>query len=78
MRRTTIMIPDDLKARAERRARRTGTSLGGLVRESLEAALRGSPPVEEDPFWTDEAVFDGSTPKDLAARHDVYLYGDEP
>jgi predicted DNA-binding protein len=78
MKRTTVMIPEDLKTRAERRARRTGSSLGALVRESLEAALREPVAAAEDPLFADRAVFRGSLPKDLAAEHDTYLYGDEP
>jgi hypothetical protein len=78
MKRTTVMIPEDLKARAERRARRTGVSFGSLVRDSLQAALREPVPAAEDPFLSDAAVYRGAVPRDLSARHDHYLYEEEP
>ena len=31
-----------------------------------------------DPFFADDVVFQGKTPKDLALKHDDYLYGDRP
>ncbi len=77
MKRTTVMIPDDLKNRASRRASSVGISLGGFIRESLERALRADTTVmNDDPFLTDNAVYEGSTEVDLAQNHDKYLYGD--
>jgi hypothetical protein len=32
-------------------------------------------PPHDDPFLADKRVFRGKTPKDLAANHDRYLYG---
>jgi hypothetical protein len=32
---------------------------------------------EDDPLFLDNAIFDGTTPEDLASNHDRYLYGDE-
>ncbi len=79
MKRTTIMLPDDLKIRAHRRAKSIGVSLGELIRESLEVIL--SHPDEkkltEDPLFADDAVYDGKTPKDLSRNHDQYLYGEK-
>ena len=83
MKRTTIMLPDELKIRAINRANRKGISLGGFIRESLETALDtyngNSPENDVDPFFTDVAVYDGQTPSDLSEKHDDYLYstGDE-
>ena len=78
MRRTTVMIPEDLKNRASRRASSTGISLGGFIRESLERALRADTTVmNDDPFLTDNAVYKGDTEVDLAQNHDIYLYGEE-
>ncbi len=37
MKRKTIMLPDDLKEKGMRRARRRGISQGELIRESLGA-----------------------------------------
>lgn len=79
MERTTVMLPPDLKMRAERRARDMGISLAELIRESLETMLSGSdkdrPMV--DPLFADDAVYAGKTPEDLSVNHDRYLYGDK-
>ncbi len=80
MNRTTIMLPPDLKARAERRARDRGISLGELIRQSLATALTaaGTPRLASDPLFADDATWDGDTPPDLSAEHDRYLYGVPP
>jgi Ribbon-helix-helix protein, copG family len=76
MKRTTIMLPDDLKERGMRKARRRGISLGELIRESLQAHV-DSPDIQptEDPLYEDDAVFKGKAPRDFAKNHDRYLYG---
>jgi len=77
MKRTTVMLPLELKARAENKARERGLSFGEVVRESLsryvrdEGAGRGG-----DSLLADDAVFGGPTPPDLAAEHDRHLYDD--
>jgi len=75
MRRTTVMLPGELRRRAFRRAKERGVSLGILVRESLDSTL---PPAPEnaaaDAFFADRAVFGGKAPRDLARDHDRYLY----
>ncbi len=77
MKRTTVMIPEDLKIRASKRANEVGISLGGFIRESLEKALKSNPASSlDDPFLNDNAVFGGDTPVDLALDHDKYLYED--
>ena len=77
MNRTTIMLPQDLKHRAFRHARNRGLSLGELIRKSLERWLKGEAvPAEEDPFWDDQTIYKGRTPRDLAKKHDRYLYDD--
>ena len=77
MKRTTVMIPEDLKNRASKRAISTGISLGGFIRESLERALRADiAEMHDDPFLTDNTVYEGNTEVDLAQNHDKYLYGD--
>lgn len=79
MLRTTIMLPEDLKATAQRYARRQGMSLGDLIRESLQQRLlqETGESRTQDPLFADQAVFEGDAPGDLASRHDDYLY-DEP
>lgn len=77
MKRTTVMIPEDLKIRASRRANAVGISLGEFIRESLEKALKSIPAGSiDDPFLNDNAVYGGDTPVDLALDHDKHLYED--
>ncbi len=81
MQRTTIMLPHELKMRAQQLAQRDGVSLGDLIRRALEAWLRSprdSPTAaDEDPLFADDAVWTGDVPIDLARDHDRHLYGDE-
>ena len=79
MKRTTVMLPDDLKTRAHQRAREMGTSLGELIRESLESMLRFSDEenISEDSLFADDAVYEGQLPEDISQSHDRYLYGEE-
>jgi len=77
MKRTTIMLPEDLRRRALFRAKQTGVSLGELIRDSLDAALpKVTHDAERDPLFED-VIFDGPAPADLSANHDQYLYDDE-
>ncbi|MGD8331959.1 MAG: CopG family transcriptional regulator [Acidobacteriota bacterium] len=76
MKRTTVMLPADLKTRAMRVARERGISFGELLRRALEATVQAPPDEYEDPVFADAAVFEGSAPADLAAEHDGYLYGE--
>ncbi len=77
MKRTTVMIPEDLKIRATRRANSVGISFGEFIRESLERALKyDTAGTLDDPFLTDNAIYEGDTPVDLAQNHDKFLYGD--
>ena len=66
------MLPPELQRQAAQAARKRGISLGELVRQSLvrETAVT----YQTDPFWTATAVFH-SGQSDLAANHDVALYG---
>jgi hypothetical protein len=77
MKRTTIMLPEDLRRRALFRAKQTGVSLGELIRDSLDAALPNvTYDAERDPLFED-VIFDGPAPADLSANHDKYLYDRE-
>ena len=77
MRRTTVMLPEELRRRAISRARQRGVSLGELIRESLDAAM---PAVDyeagPDALFAD-VVFDGPAPRDLSTRHDEHLYDED-
>jgi hypothetical protein len=78
MKRTTIVLPPNLKIQAERHAGQLGISLGELIRQSLTSRLSSlRQPRNSDPFLADTAVFSGPSPKDLAENHDRYLYGDQ-
>lgn len=77
MKRTTIMLPDDLRQRALFRARQKGVSLGELIRDSLNAALPNlTYDARLDPLFED-VIYDGPAPADLSTSHDRYLYDDE-
>ncbi|MGH9365659.1 MAG: CopG family transcriptional regulator [Thermoanaerobaculia bacterium] len=77
MKRTTIMLPEDLRRRALFRAKQRGVSLGELIRDSLDAALPDViDDMHRDPLFED-VVFDGPAPADVSANHDKYLYDDE-
>jgi hypothetical protein len=78
MQRTTIMLPNDLKARALRRAKELGVSFGEFVRESLSAQLSRADQNADDPLFADQAVFEEEAATDVATDHDRYLYGDSP
>lgn len=79
MQRTTLMLPPDLKARAQQHARGLGISLGELVRRALESELTDAGPDDRasDILFADDAVYTGPGPRDLAAEHDRYLYDEE-
>jgi len=77
MKRTTIMLPPDLKCRAERQARTLHISMGELIRRALEEELAADGG-ERDPFFSDTAIHEDDGPDDLAAHHDDALYGIGP
>ena len=73
MKRTTVMLPEALKRKAEARAKRLGISFGQLVRDALESfAADPSASEKRDPLFT-KAVFDGG-PEGGASDHDRHLY----
>jgi Arc/MetJ family transcription regulator len=82
MNRTTIVLPDDLKAEALKRARVKGISFGALVREALDNLLTG--PVEDATQQSRRQAIEAmlrfsehapAGPPDLSDRLDDYLYG---
>lgn len=78
MHRTTLMLPVELKIRAQRQAREEGVSLGEFIRQAIESRLDASVAARRaaDPLFADAAVYSGDAPSDSAAEHDRYLYGD--
>ncbi len=78
MRRTTVMLPADLRRRAFRRAKEQGVSFGVIVRASLDAALPDQQGTGgDDPLFADGAVWRGRAPRALARDHDRFLYDSE-
>lgn len=84
MNRTTIVLPEDVKAEAMKRARARGTSFGGLVREALDRFLRepsgGEDTSQRERRQAVEAMLRFGRhappgPKDLSENLDDYLYG---
>lgn len=74
MKRTTIMLPSELKTKAIQKANQKGISLGELIRESLEVILNNPEGYfKDDPLFADDAVFHDQGPEDLARNHDHYL-----
>jgi hypothetical protein len=75
MKRTTLMLPAKLKAKAQREAKRQGVSLGQFIRVSMEAHLNVSSGNGKhlDPFFDDTFVITGPGPTDVAENHDKYL-----
>lgn len=77
MKRTTVMLSQELKIRALQKANQMGISLGELIRKSLETMLNNKNKKNmDDPLFADDAVFHDQGPDDLALNHDRYLYGD--
>ena len=69
------MLPMDLKRRSQVLAQRMGISFGELVREALEATLRGDAgEIRECALFGDDTVYDGPLAEDLSERHDHHLY----
>ena len=78
MKRTTVMLPEDLKLKAEKRAEKMGISLGEFIRLSLEAQIRLKKDESQDDFFlSDDAIFSGDVPVDISVNHDKYLYGEK-
>ena len=85
MNRTTIVLPDAVKAEALKRARAKGVSFGALVREALDRFLKE--PAEDASQRSRRQAIEAmlrfgddapSGPPDLAERLDDHLYGDTP
>lgn len=69
------MLPQELKDRAERKARDEEISLAALIRRGLREVLDKDEDTV-DPLLADRAVYEGPSPSDTAAEHDRYLYDD--
>ena len=78
MKRTTVMLPLDLRARVIQRAAELDVSMGEYIRRSLRSSLEeiASPRRTGDALFRDSSAFDGRAPIDLGEHHDRHLYGD--
>jgi hypothetical protein len=74
MTRMTVVLPDPLKSRVTRAARRSGMSVTEFVRKSLENAV-ASPASSVKGTMFDPEVFKGPGSADVSANVDAYLYG---
>ncbi|MEQ8222715.1 MAG: CopG family transcriptional regulator [Candidatus Eremiobacterota bacterium] len=77
MKRTTVMLPEDLKIKAEQKAIQEGISLSELIRISLAGYIKRSVEKSKDSFFSDKEIFYGDVPCDLSENHDIYLYGEK-
>jgi hypothetical protein len=73
MHRTTILLPEGLRQRADREAKALGISLSELIRRRLEAD--GDDARADRPRFFRRKPWTGQGPSDTAAKHDEYLYG---
>jgi hypothetical protein len=73
MHRTTILLPNDLRRRADREAKALGISLSELIRRRL--AADADPEKKDRPRFFSRQPWTGQGPSDMATNHDAYLYG---
>ena len=73
MHRTTIMLPADLRRKADREAKALGISLSELIRRRLGAGDLPEPGAK--PKFFSRQPWAGAGGTNVAANHDQYLYG---
>jgi hypothetical protein len=73
MHRTTILLPNDLRRRADREAKALGISLSELIRRRLAADVETM--TSDRPRFFARQPWTGPGSSDTAANHDTYLYG---
>ncbi|MCE0523540.1 MAG: hypothetical protein LV480_11590 [Methylacidiphilales bacterium] len=78
MHRTTILLPEDLRASAEAHARRQGVSLGELIRRQLKKVTKSKKAKSrrDDPIFRHYADIQPPSVDDIedgALNHDKYL-----
>lgn len=71
MHRTTILLPSELRRRADHEAKALGITLSELIRRRLAEGV--TEPVR--PKFFARQPWSGPGPDDTAANHDAYLYG---
>jgi len=73
MHRTTILLPVELRRKADREAKTLGISLSELIRRRLSTGC-GQETGVKPRFYT-RPPWSGPGVSDTAANHDAYLYG---
>ncbi len=73
MKRTTIMLPEVLKLKAEREAKRQGVSFGHLIRLCLEKEITPPKKSRRRFFPNFDFTFIDDGPRDLSTNLDKYL-----
>lgn len=80
MHRTTILLPEDLRQRAQTVAAKQGLSLSKLIRQQLEkiaGPMAKKQSRRADPLFKNWKPSGKAIPPDLSDNHDRYLYGEE-
>jgi hypothetical protein len=79
MKRTQLYLDENERRTLDGLSRKTGKSVGQLVREAIDEVYCSKKPLEQplsdqDPIWKFIGAGE-STATDISARHDHYLYG---
>lgn len=80
MKKTTILIPEELRYRADRKADQMGISFGQLAREAIDKYLQSNNDSDpsKDPFFADRDFYEGRAPRDASVTYEESLYEVEP
>lgn len=78
MHRLQISIPNWQYRLLRQRARQTGQSIAGVIRELLEREARALQDVSQDPVWQMVGIVQDGPPTDASERVDEWVYDREP
>ena len=73
MHRTTILLPPELRRKADKEAKALGISLSELIRRRLGG--NDEEETEKRPRFFTRQPWQGAGASNVAANHDDYLYG---
>jgi len=77
MHRLQISIPNWQYQLLRQRARQTGQSIAGVIRELLEREAQALQDISRDPIWQMVGIAQGGSPKDASERVDEWVYDRE-
>ncbi len=77
MHRLQISIPNWQYRLLRQRARQSGQSIAGLIRELLEREAQALQDVSRDPVWQMVGIAGGGPPEDTSERVDEWVYDRE-